>query len=108
MPTQCRRLAQRATVGLSRVGGLGHNSSGDLFLAFATGNSLPAESAEAYRLRMLRNGQLDRFFEAVADAVEESILNALVAADTMSGYQGTLEALPLYRVQSIMARYRPA
>ena len=108
VPTQCRRLAQRATVGLSRVGGLGHNSSGDLFLAFATGNSLPAESAEAYRLRMLRNGQLDRFFEAVADAVEESILNALVAADTMSGYQGTLEALPLDRVQSIMARYRPA
>ncbi len=107
LPIQCRRLARRATVGLSRVGGLGHNSSGDLFLAFATGNSLPADAPEAYRVRMLPHPELDLFFEAVADVVEESILNALVAAETMPGFQGTLRALPLDDVRTIMARYRP-
>ena len=106
LSTQCRRLAQRATVGLSRVGGLGHNSSGDLFLAFATGNSLPADPPAAYQVRMLPHGQLDLFFEAVADAVEEAILNALVAAETMRGFQGTVRALPLDEVRSIMARHR--
>jgi D-aminopeptidase len=107
LPTQCRRLAQRATIGLGRVGGMGHNSSGDLFLAFATGNHLAAVPPAAYDLRMLPNGHLDLFFEGVADAVEESILNALVAAETMRGFRGTLQALPLEEVRTIMARYRP-
>ncbi len=53
------------------------------------------------------HAHLDVFFEAVAEAVEESILNALVAAETMTGFKGTVEALPLDRVQRILARYRP-
>ena len=95
LPVQCKRLSQRATVGLSRVGGLGHNSSGDIFLAFATGNHLPAQTEELYELRMLPHERLDRLFEATADATEEAILNALCAAETMTGHKGrTAHALP--------------
>ncbi len=109
LPGQCTRLAQRATVGLSRAGGLGHNSSGDLFLAFATGNHLPAEAPAVHELRMVPQAHLNVFFEAVADAVEESILNALCAAETMTGFRGaTVPALPLDEVRAILTRYRPA
>lgn len=107
LPGQCRRLAQRATVGLARVGGIGFNSSGDISLAFATGNHLPAHVPAAHALQMLPHEHLDPFFEGVAEAVEESILNALTAAETMTGFKGTVHALPLDELQAIMARYRP-
>jgi D-aminopeptidase len=108
IPTQCKRLAQRATIGLARVGSVGHNGSGDLFLAFATGNHLPADARTPYELKMLPQQQLNAFFEAVAEAVEESILNALCAAETMTGQQGrTAYALPLDELQRVMRRYRP-
>jgi len=107
LPTQCKRLAQRATIGLGRVGGLGHNSSGDLFLAFATGNHVPADAALVREVRMLPHPHLDPFFEAVADSVEEAILNALAAAETMRGFQGTIQALPLEEVRAILTRCRP-
>lgn len=107
LPIQCRRLAQRATVGLGRVGGYGHNSSGDIFLAFATGNDLPAQTSQPYALRMLPHDQIDPLFHAVADATEEAILNALCAAETMTGYQGrTSYALPHDRLYAIMAAQR--
>lgn len=93
---QCRRLARRATVGLARVGGLGHNSSGDIFLAFATGNRLPRDHGGLRPVVMLPNDRIDPLFEATVDAVEEAILNALCAAETMTGFQGrTAYALPL-------------
>lgn len=95
LPIQCRRLAQRATNGLARVGGYGHNSSGDIFLAFATGNQLPVNEGKPYSLQMLRHEELDPLFHAVAEATEESILNALCAAETMVGVHGrTSYALP--------------
>lgn len=95
LPTQCRRLAQRATTGLARVGGYGHNSSGDIFLAFATGNHLPAGRPGPYDLRMLPHEQIDPLFHGVAEATEEAILNALCAAETITGFQGrTSYALP--------------
>jgi D-aminopeptidase len=93
-------------VGLGRVGGNGHNSSGDLFLAFATGNHLPLSAAEPIAVQMLPNDQLDPFFVAVADAVEESILNALCAAETLTGQQGRVaHALPLDELHTIMQRF---
>jgi D-aminopeptidase len=108
IPTQCKRLAQRATVGLARVGSVGHNGSGDLFLALATGNHLPANATAPHAVQMLPHQQLNGFFEAVAEAVEESILNALCAAETMTGYKGrTAHALPLDALQRLMAQYRP-
>ncbi len=106
LPFQCKRLARRATVGLGRVGGNGHNSSGDLFLAFATGNHLPVNATAPIAVQMLPNDQLDSFFVAVADAVEESILNALTAAETLTGQQGRIaQALPVDELQAIMQRF---
>lgn len=107
--TQCSRLAKRATVGLARVGGTGHNGSGDIFLAFATGNHLPAlDGKKLLDLKMIPHDALNPFFEAVAEATEESILNALTAAETMEGWQSRVAyELPLDEVQKIMARYRP-
>jgi D-aminopeptidase len=92
----CRRLAQRATVGLARVGGIGHNGSGDIFLAFATGNHLPYDAKDPVAVRMLPPWQMNDLFQAAVEAVEESILNALTAAETMTGFMGrTVHALPL-------------
>ncbi len=105
---QCKRLAQRATSGLARVGGVGHNSSGDLFLAFATGHHVPATADGPIPLGvMLPQNHLDPFFEATAEAVEEAILNALCAAETMTGYRGhKVYALPLDELQDVMKKYR--
>lgn len=108
MPTQCRRLAQRATVGLARVGGYGDSFSGDIFLAFATGSHLARSGDGPQAVQVLSPGDMGPFFEATAEAVEESILNALVAAETMTGYMGhTAYALPLDELRRVMALYRP-
>ncbi len=107
LPTQCKRLAQRATIGLARVGCVGHNGSGDLFLAFATGNDIRAGQKTPYELKMLPHVQMNELFEAAAEAVEESVLNALTAAETMTGYKGrTVHALPLDELQTVMRKYR--
>jgi D-aminopeptidase len=108
LPLQCRRLAQRAGLGLARVGGVGHNGSGDIFIAFATGNVLPLDSeAVLTGLTMLPNEEIDPLFEAAIEAVEESILNALAMAETMTGLHGrTVHALPYDLLAEAMARYR--
>ncbi|MEZ4864578.1 MAG: P1 family peptidase [Caldilineaceae bacterium] len=114
LPFQCKRLAQRATVGLARVGGFGHNSSGDIFLAFATGNDLRITAAAAtpdahqgpVAVKMLPNQQIDPLFHATVEATEEAILNALCAAVTTTGWQGrTVYALPTAALQQIMEQH---
>jgi D-aminopeptidase len=103
LPGQCKRLAQRATIGLAATGCVGHNGSGDLFLAFSTGNDLPAYELSHYALKMLPQTQMDSFFEAAVEAVEEAVLNSLTAAETMIGYQGRVaHALPIDDVRRIM------
>jgi D-aminopeptidase len=105
LPMQCQRLARRATLGLARVGGIGHNGSGDIFLAFTTGNHISGHNP--YEITMLPNHHLNPMFEAVAEAVEESILNALTSAETMTGFKGrTAHALPLDELQQLMREYR--
>ena len=95
-PGQCERLAQRAGLGVARVGGVGENSSGDLFLCFATGNrglpagDLAAENPLTVPLEMVPNGHITPLFDAVVEATEEAILNALCAAETMTGHRGTV------------------
>ncbi len=115
LPHQCTRLAQRAGLGLARVGSTGGNYSGDLFLAWATGNrGLPAPSAErgdpTIALRMVADRAIDPLFDATIEATEEAIVNALVAATTMVGRDGvTAHALPHDRLLETMARHgRPA
>ena len=105
LPDQCRRLAQRATIGIARAGGLGEDSSGDIFLAFSTANRGLAprqRSAEAIGVLMLPHEALTPLFEAVADATEEAIMNAICAAITTTGIDGhTAHALPLDRLRAI-------
>jgi D-aminopeptidase len=110
LPSQCQRLAQRATVGLARVGGTGYNGSGDIFLAFSTANHLPAQATTFVRdIQMLPNRHIDKLFDATAEAVEEAILNALCAGETMTGYKGrVVHALPLDRLQQIMGTMEKA
>jgi D-aminopeptidase len=108
LPHQCERLAQRATIGLARVGGIGANSSGDIFLAFATGNrALPAAEGKAPLItacHMVANDRVSPLFEACAEATEEAILNAMCMATTTVGIDGrTMHALPLERVREICA-----
>ncbi|MBX3057564.1 MAG: P1 family peptidase [Anaerolineae bacterium] len=108
LPIQCKRLAQRATVGLARMGGTGYNGSGDIFLAFATGNHLPSQGTTFLRhIRMIPHRHLNDLFDATAEATEEAILNCLCMAETMVGKHGrTVHALPLDELQNIMAAYR--
>ena len=94
LPIQCERLARRAAFGIARTGGMGEHSSGDFGLCFATGNhGLEAAEAEL-PLRMLNDKRIDVLYEATIDTVEESILNAMLAAETMTGSGGTVHALP--------------
>lgn len=94
LPIQCQRLAQRATTGLAWVGGFGSNSSGDIFLAFSTGNRILRDQPVS-SVQMLGPDQCTPLFQAAAEATEEAIWNALIAAETMVGWQGrTAYALP--------------
>jgi D-aminopeptidase len=107
LPTQCKRLAQRATVGIARVGSVGYNGSGDLFLAFSTGNHIPSKPEAPVNLRMLPQHHLNELFEGVAEATEEAVLNALTAAETIEGRDGHIvHALPLDELQRVMRKYR--
>ncbi len=116
LPHQCDRLAQRAGLGIARMGGTGAHSSGDLFLCFATGNrSLPRTSFRAdprvtVELRALNDFVIGALFDATIEATEEAILNALVGAATMTGRDGiTATALPHDRLLETMARFgRPS
>jgi D-aminopeptidase len=107
LPIQCQRLARRATTGLAWVGGIGSNGSGDIFIAFATGNHVRQGEAIS-SLRVLSPDNMNPLFQAAAEATEEAILNALTAAETMVGQQGrTIHALPLDRLTEVVRRYRP-
>jgi D-aminopeptidase len=88
LPHQCDRLAQRVGLGVARMGGTGAHTSGDLFLAFATGNRGLAQPAGEIDLRMLSDGEISPYYAAVIDATEEAILNAMLAAETMTGRDG--------------------
>jgi D-aminopeptidase len=93
LPHQCERLAQRAALGVARTGGAGENSSGDFVVAFATGNSGLAEGGETISVAMLANERIDGIFYAAIEATEEAIVNALLAAETMTGKGGTVHRL---------------
>ncbi|MGY2375630.1 DmpA family aminopeptidase [Pseudomonas sp. SDO524_S393] len=95
LPHQCQRLAQRASIGIARTGGGTEDSSGDLFLAFATGNhDLPpadygrADLPLSTALHMVNNDHISPLFSAAAEAVEEAIINALLAGESMTTDDG--------------------
>jgi D-aminopeptidase len=96
IPTQCRRVAQRLGLGVARTGGVGENTSGDIFIGFASGNrglasglGLPtSRSPLTHQVAMLDNSYVTALFDAAIEAMEEAILNALLAAKTMVGRDG--------------------
>lgn len=103
LPHQLKRIARRAGLGVGKTGGYGANSSGDLFLAFSTYRQGAASQNDVHQVAMLNNAQLDPFFKATIQSVEESIINALVAAETMSGINGnTVYQLPVDQVLGIL------
>lgn len=107
LPHQLKRLARRAPLGISRTGGLGANTSGDIFIAFSTANPSAAHRRELRHLEMLPNDRLDPLLRATIQATEESILNALMAAETMQGVNdNTIYALPHERLRTVMEKYR--
>lgn len=104
LPHQLKRLIKRIPLGIQRTGGMGYNSSGDLFLAFSTQNLESSEDDSVVSARMVNNESIDEIFKAVVQVTEESILNALVAAETMEGINGNVvhelpedEVLKLFR-----------
>jgi D-aminopeptidase len=112
LPHQCDRLARRMPLGIARVGGLGSTSSGDIFLAFSTGNrGMPPTEAEpegdgTIAVRGMVDRGIDPLFEATVEATEEAIVNALVAAETMTGRDGNVaNRLPHDRLVEVMRRH---
>lgn len=120
-PTQLQRLAKRATVGLARTGGFGANSSGDIFIAFSTAAKVPREppvtanftpleaqftATVELNVDVVQDTTINGLFEAAAECVEESILNALCMAETMEGPGGRkVEAINLDKLKAIVEPY---
>jgi D-aminopeptidase len=106
LPHQLKRLAKRIPLGLARTGGVGGNGSGDLFLAFSTANGNSALHDGLLQADYLPNARTTPLFEAAIQATEEAIVNALVAARTMTGINGnTVHALPHDRMVDILRRH---
>ena len=110
LPAQLKRLVTRTALGLARIGGMGYNGSGDIFLAFSTANrEAAAERREVVALEMLPNDRINPLISATVHATEEAILNAMLAAETLTGINGyTVPALPQDRLRQIMQRAAPA
>ena len=106
LPIQCQRLARRATTGLAWVGGIGGNGSGDIFIAFSTGNTV-RQGEPVSDVRMLAPEAMTNLFQAAAEATEEAILNAMCQAETMHGRDGrTIHDLPHDLLVKAMKDYR--
>jgi L-aminopeptidase/D-esterase-like protein len=107
LPNQLKRIAQRVSLGIGVMGGRGENSSGDIFIAFSTANAAEASKDEGLaNITMLPNERINRLFWATAQATEEAIVNAMVAAETMKGLNGnTAYALPHDRLREILKKY---
>ena len=104
---QLERMARRVSLGIARNGSISSNGSGDIFVAFSTANQEAAsERAAAADARVLANGRLSPLFAATVEATEEAIINALVAAETMTGANDvTVYALPHERLREVLRRY---
>ena len=106
LPSQLKLVAKRASLGVARTGGLGRNSSGDIFLAFSTIAPEYNEKETIQTWRVLSKDQLDGIYQAAVEATEEAIVNAMVAAESMKGIDGnTILALPHNRLKEVMGTY---
>ena len=107
--SQLGRLCKRSALGIGRCGSYAAHGSGEIILAFSTANRVPRVSeGMTHKIELLLDRAIGPLYEAVIEATEEAILNALCMADDMTGQGGNFApALPLERVAEIMAKYRP-
>jgi D-aminopeptidase len=106
IPTQLKRVARRAALGLGRDGSFSGDGSGDIFVAFSTANSGMASPKGIHDVKMLPNDSLNPVFLATVQATEEAVINAMVAAKTMTGIDGhTIIALPHDRLREVLKKY---
>jgi L-aminopeptidase/D-esterase-like protein len=103
---QLKRLARRVSLGIGRNGSISGNDSGDIFIAFSTANSGAAKPDSLAQLTMLPNDHLDPVFAATVQATEEAIVNAMVAAETMTGIENhRVIALPHDKLREVLKKY---
>ena len=94
-------------MGIAKVGGYASNGSGDIFIAFSSANPGAGKRKGIIRPEMLPNDQMSSLFLATVQATEEAIVNALVAARTMTGINGnTMHAIPHERLKALMEKYK--
>ncbi|MCC7401427.1 MAG: P1 family peptidase [Chitinophagaceae bacterium] len=106
LPHQLKRIAARVPIGVGKAGGRGENGSGDIFIAFSTANPNAFSREANSKVEQISNDQINPLFEATMQAVEEAIINAMVAADTMEGINGNkVYALPRDLVIKILKKY---
>jgi L-aminopeptidase/D-esterase-like protein len=103
---QLKRLARRVSLGLGRDGSISGNGSGDIFIAFSTANSGGAKPDGPVQLTMLPNDRMDPIFSATVQATEEAVINAMVAAETMTGINDhKVIALPHEKLRAVLKKY---
>lgn len=106
LPHQLKRIAARVPIGVGIVGGRGENSSGDIFIAFSTANPSAFQRKDFTKVEVLPNDLINPLFDATVQAVEEAIINAMVAAETMDGINGNKAyALPQNLVLDLLRKY---
>jgi D-aminopeptidase len=106
LPHELKRIAKRVTLGLGRLGSISGDSSGDIFIAFSTANSGAGLANTPVSVQMLPGDQIDALFEATIQATEEAVVNAMVAAKTMTGADGhTVQALPHDKLSEVLTKY---
>jgi len=106
LPHQLKRLARRVSLGLGRNGSISGNGSGDIFIAFSTANPGVAAVDRVVDLKMVPNDLLNPLFEATVEATEESVINAMIAADSMTGIDNHhVSALPHDQLRAILKKY---
>jgi L-aminopeptidase/D-esterase-like protein len=107
LPHQLKRIATRVSLGIGQVGGRGNNGSGDIFIAFSTANPTAFQRDSFTKLDELPNDLMNPLFEATVESVEESIINAMVAAETMEGINGNKAyGLPHNLVIDLLKKYK--
>jgi L-aminopeptidase/D-esterase-like protein len=106
LPHQLQRVVKRASLGIAKNGGIGGNSSGDIFIAFSTANAGAGKDPKIATVKMLANDRINPVFLATVQATEEAIINAMVAAETMTGVDGnTVYAIPHDRLKQALKKY---
>lgn len=106
IPTQLKRVARRVALGLGRNGNYSGDDSGEIFIAFSTANAGAGRAGHPHTITTLANDQLDPIFLATVQATEEAVVNAMVAADTMTGVDGhTVIGLPHDRLREVLKKY---